>query len=370
MEQILDLVEKPIFDESISSYEYCEFMPTTGQRLNQPSEIYIEVFGSDEFFHPHSSFILFEGAIMKPGKDGPEAISSTSEVSFCNLGVLHLFRLIQYSISGNIIESIYQPGIASLMKKLIKNTSDDTGLLSMYEKDTSATIDIATNDGFNQRYIYTTKSPNPPGSFSIIIYLRDLFGYFEDFSKVTTGLRQTLKLVRTNDMNGLMKNAKETTDFQVIFDKISLFQPIVKVNDEYRYKLYDVIKSKQRLEMCFNEHSLESIQLPQQKDYTWSLGVKSNRPQYLIFAFQVDRDGAQTKNISLFDHIKIRNYYVMLNERRYPTKDFSISFEQMKIAQPYKDLLRFYNNYYGVDSTVANLNLSPLEYSLFFPSSW
>ena len=58
------------------------------------------------------------------------------------------------------------------------------------------TLTTEANDGMKIRHAYTTVKPVPPGSFSFIIMLSDIFGLPEDYNKVFFGLRQTLRLVR------------------------------------------------------------------------------------------------------------------------------------------------------------------------------
>ena len=42
------------------------------------------------------------------------------------------------------------------------------------------------------------------------------------------------------------------------------------------------------------------------------------KPRFIIVGFQTAKDGDQTKNPSTFDHVNLKNVYVMLNSDRYP----------------------------------------------------
>ena len=361
---ILDITRNDIEDNSITSYQYYEFNPQIGNNLNTPGEIVIQVYPQDEYFHPAESFLLFEGAIVKANND---PIATTDAVTFTNNGMLYLFRLIQYQLNGTEIESIYSPGQATTMKKLLKNTKDSPGLLSCWEKDTSNTLTATGNDGFKIRHAYTTKDPVPPGTFSFIVYLSDIFGWAEDYNKVIYGLRQTIRLVRKSDKDALLRdNATAKTDFKVNLEKISFVTAIVKPNDEYKMKLYQTIKSKQLINLRFHENTLETIQLPQLKEVTWKLGVRNTRPRYILFALQTDKGEDQMKNPSIFDHCKLTNLYVLLNSQRYPEVDYEINFVKMKFARIYRDTMAFFNDYYSVDPVITGPQLSPTEYQKLY----
>ena len=365
MENILDITQQDVQDSSIISYQYYEFNPQIGNSLNTPGEIVIQVYPQDEYFHPAESFLLFEGAIVKA--DG-NAIGKTDAVTFTNNGMLYLFRLIQYQLNGTEIESIYSPGQATTIKKLLKNTKDSPGLLSCWEKDTSVLLTATDNDGFKIRKAYTSVDPVPPGTFSFIVRLSDIFGFAEDYNKVIYGMRQTIRLVRKGDDDALLRNATSaTTDLKVNLEKISFVTAIVKPDDEHKMKLYNTIKSKELINLRFHEHCLETIQLPVSREVTWKLGVRNTRPRYIIFALQTDKGEDQTKNSSLFDHCKLTNLYVTLNSQRYPEVDYDMDFAKMKFARIYQDTMTFFNDYYSVDPIITGPQLSPVEYHKLYP---
>ena len=62
---ILHINEEHGEDESIRSYQFYQYSPITGTQLNQPGEIRITIESQDEFFHPHSSYLLFTGRLAK-----------------------------------------------------------------------------------------------------------------------------------------------------------------------------------------------------------------------------------------------------------------------------------------------------------------
>ena len=357
MEDILKINEKTVEDNAVSSYQYWEFNPQNGSNLNRPGEILIHCYPQDEYFHPAESYLLFEGAIMH----GKEAIKAESKVTLTNNAMMYLFRMIEYSLNGTTMESLYYPGRGTTMKKLLKNSMDSPGLLSMWEKDSSTTLVADTNSGLKIRMDYTTVNPVPPGTFSCIVYLSDIFGFAENYNKVLYGMRQTIRLVRKGDNDALLRN--DSVDYSVNLTKLSFMQAIVKPDDEYKMKLYSSIQKKETISMSYYEHSVESIQLDKGvREFSWKLGVRNTRPRFIIFAMQTDKGEDQTKNGSLFDHAKISNFYALLNAQRYPSVDYDIDFVKMRFARAYRDTMTFFSEYYNVDPVITGSQLSPLEY--------
>ena len=64
-ESILELHETNPTDESIKSYEYDEYQPITGTRLNSAGQITITIENQDQFLHLHNSNLQIEGSVLK-----------------------------------------------------------------------------------------------------------------------------------------------------------------------------------------------------------------------------------------------------------------------------------------------------------------
>ena len=73
-------------------------------------------------------------------------------------------------------------------------------------------------------------------------------------------------------------------------------------------------------------------------------------PNYLIGAHQTkDRiDGAiSTKNVSIFDNLYLRKYYIEIDGQRYPGDSLLMKYEQNDDIEHYKDLKLFFEEYIG-----------------------
>ena len=62
------------------------------------------------------------------------------------------------------------------------------------------------------------------------------------------------------------------------------------------------------------------LSVPESTSFTWRLSVNTapEKPRFIIVGFQTAKYGDQTKNPSTFDHVNLRNAYVMLISDRYP----------------------------------------------------
>ena len=104
MDSILDLQEPLIESDAIKSYEYNEYLPTSGSNLNIPGSISIHIESQDEFYHPRKSYLLVEGDLVK-AKDGTR-FTKDDQITLSNNGIMHLFSNVKYEIGGQEIESV------------------------------------------------------------------------------------------------------------------------------------------------------------------------------------------------------------------------------------------------------------------------
>ena len=103
------------------------------------------------------------------------------------------------------------------------------------------------------------------------------------------------------------------------------------------------------------EHDIESAQ-------------RVNFPKYLISAHQTSlRTNTPDKkiNISIFDNLDIRKYYVEIDGQRYPRDSVLIYYEQKDYIQEYKDLKFFFREYVG--EPILNPPISYLDMKRKYP---
>ena len=206
MEDILDIQAKYEVDESIKEYEYVEHLPSSGCDLNMAGQISIPIENTDDFLHPHNSWLLFEGELKKTdgGRYADDVLATLS-----NNAMMYLLTNIRYNLGGQEIESLNHPGFATSMLGLVKHSLDfanGPGLMSCWRPDATATA-ANTNTGLVARRNFIVNTAVPKGSFSFAVPLQSIFGFCEDFTKATCGMRHRLVLVRGDDDNAIFKAA-------------------------------------------------------------------------------------------------------------------------------------------------------------------
>ena len=95
-----------------------------------------------------------------------------------------------------------------------------------------------------------------------------------------------------------------------------------------KFSIYKTIESKVKVPVAYRTRQCDMLSGPDSTSFTWRLSVKTapEKPRFITVGFQTAKDGDQTKNPSTFDHVNLRNAYVMLNSDRYPAVDYNLSF--------------------------------------------
>ena len=247
---------------------------------------------------------------------------------------MHLFSRIEYHLSNQLIESINYPGQATTMLGLLKYPDDfpkAQGLNQLWYKDTVATAVKAENNGFTARLAYLIQTPNVKGTFSFRISMKHIFGFCDIYDKIMYGLKHNLTRVRKTDDDANFRGAAAGAA-NVSLDKISRFMPHVIPADSEKFSIYKTIESKVTVPVAYRTRQCDMLSVPESTSFTWRLSVKTapEKLRFIIVGFQTAKYGDQTKNPSTFDHVNLRNAYVMLNSDRHPVVDYNLSFSNQK----------------------------------------
>ena len=79
------------------------------------------------------------------------------------------------------------------------------------------------------------------------------------------------------------------------------------------------------------------------------------------------KDGDQTKTPSTFDHVNLRNAYVMSNSDRYLAVDYNLSFTNKTFSRVYGDAALFGVKFFGMDELITQSNITPSDYRTLYP---
>ena len=377
MNGILRITDPILSDHSIDKYEEFEYGTVEGTNLNSfGSDIRLTIETQDVFTHPSESFLIIEGQLVRNDNNNEYAVGDL--ITLTNNGIMHLFKRIQYDLSGQVIESLQYPGQATTMLGLLKYPDDfskSKGLNQLWYKDTTENANN-NNAGFSIRRSYIIVNADPIGTFSFKIPLKHIFGFCEDYDKVVYGLRHTLTLTRNNDNEAIFKTdnvvggVDAVVDGKVVLSKVSWFMPHVTPVDKDKMELYKIIERKEKIPVGYRMIQCDNAVIPPTStSFSWRLSVKSSPevPRFIIVGFQTNKSGNQKTNPSLFNNVNVSNMYVMLNSMRYPAVDYNISFNKQQFSRIYGDAADFRSKFFNMDELVSSPNINPSDYRTLYP---
>ena len=369
MSSILRITDSILNDDSIDKYEYFEYLPITGTRLDNVGDIRINIDSQDIFTHPSESFLLIEGQLTKAG-DGT-AYANADNISLTNNAMMYLFRDIRYELSGHEIEKVNYVGYATTMLGLLKYTEDfgrSKGLNQSWYLDSTGNPNNQ-NKGFWARHQHIFNHlDRDKGSFSFRIPLKHIFGFCEDYDKVVYGFKHTLSLTRTNDHDAIFR-ANGVDAGKIVLSKIAWFMPHVMPADKDKMELYKIIERKEKVSVGYRMIQCTSISVPQHNSFSWRLSVKSSPevPRFIIIGFQDGKNNNQERNNAQFDNLNVQNIYVMLNSNRYPALDYDLDFPSQKIGRAYGDVAEFRSKFFNINELISNPCISAYDYKSLYP---
>ena len=91
------------------------------------------------------------------------------------------------------------------------------------------------------------------------------------------------------------------------------------------------------------------------------------KQRFIIVGFQTSKDGDQTKNPSTFDHVSLRNAYLMLNSDRYPAVDYNLSFSNQTFYRVYGDAALLEVKFFAMDELITQSNITTNDYNTLYP---
>ena len=142
-----------------------------------------------------------------------------------------------------------------------------------------------------------------------------------------------------------------TDDINVTINNLYLYVPNLIPSVETQVMFNETIQNNYQIsyDEWFTERRIISDTITQ-LDIGSSQIVQS--PKYLIGAHQTkDRIDTpiSTKNVTIFDNLDLRKYYIEIDGQRYPRDSSLMNYEQNDYIEQYKDL-----NYFSRNISVKN----------------
>lgn len=315
-------VKQPVgSDDSITGWEYHTYTPYSSS-FNNNDEIRISIQAQDLYLLPSESYLLME---FSPIRRNGEALQQNDGVLTSNF-VTHLFNEMRYELNGFELDRCKTPGITSLMKCSVACKSSDKSSLQLF----------MLNEG-----------GQVAGRSHMLLPLKFIFGFCEDFDKIIMNSRHELILVRSrNDDNAYIGN--QEINFRI--NKIHWKVPHITLNDHAKLTMLRTLKQNDYLPIAYRSWDLyELAALPQTTRHTWNVKTTSQvtKPRYVIVAFQTARNFVPASNIAQFDHCSVTNIKLQMNNQRYPYDDLQLNFGQLQYHELYNMLKRIQQTYYN-----------------------
>lgn len=323
-EDILDITEKPIFEESITKYEYHSYQPFSNTAVSNNDEIRIAIQHQDLYSLPSESLLYLEGKILRP-----ETVQ-VDQVALINNWPSFLFDEIRYELNSVEVDKSRNPGITSSLKGYLSFTPCD--------------IQRFENAGWTENGMIRCEK------FDVCVPLKILLGFAEDYRKIIINCRQELILQRTSvDLNALISDNEAAKSCSVELHKVTWKMPHVSVEDSVRLRLLKTLDSSRPIYISFRSWEIfEYPYLPKTTKHSWSVKTSSHteRPRYVIVAFQKNRKNEIKSDMSKFDHCALTSMKLYLNSESYPYDNLAADFKNDKYAILYQMYASFRENYY------------------------
>ena len=341
----LNIAEAVPNDESIESYEFRKYESQNPAALNNIGDIQIDIQNQDIFVQPSRSYLLVEGRLVSAAT----AYTIASLVSLINNAVPFFFKHIVYEMNNTPIERVQNPGQVTTMKGILTYSDDFSkaeGLNQCWQKDTTAAAAQA-NLGWEARRQMIIVKPNPVGTFSFCVPLKHLFGFCDDYTKVVYGVKHSLSLSRQSDDEAIFRDAVPgpagATAGLITLSKLAWFMPHVIPSDYYKNMLFKQIENGVTIPVAFRAMQGDFLAVPQSTTFDWRLTVKTGteKPRWILVAFQTGRNNSQTANPAAFDHLQVKSINATINADQYPRLALNLNFTQMKTSRAYKALRDF-----------------------------
>lgn len=327
MNDILNISDGPVHDNSITKFEYHSYSPFV-QSFNTSDEIRIAIQNQDLCILPSESYIYIEGSLTKPDN----TFSTTTGLT--NNAMAYLFEEIHYELNGIEIENNKNVGVTTSLKNYISSTSNESKRLENGSWTGNATI--PAKDVFN-----------------FCMPLKSLMGFAEDYKKIITNAKHELILVRsrTNE-NIYLSNSDENENLKLSISKVHWRVPHITLSDSNKLTLLKQIQSKP-IQIHFRNWELyEYPTLPATTDLVWTVKTSTQleKPRYVILALQTNRKNQRSKDASKFDHCDVSNVKVHLNSESYPREDLNLKYTEDRYAVLYEMYCKFQESYYNKQS--------------------
>ena len=226
-------------------------------------------------------------------------------------------------------------------------TNKDSDLLSQFDNINENNGDADFKSTSLKKLLINNHVLANKGKIKGQLPLENIFGFCKSFKKITKNLGFHIKF-RTADLHDIIFTSIGD-NIKVTINILYLFVPSLIPNTETQLLFNESIQNIYRIffDDWYTERRVVSDTITQ-IDIGSAQSV--NSPNYLITAHQTAaRLNAPNKqlNISRFDNLNVRKYFVKIDSIGYPRDGVLINYNENDYIDQYKDLKSFFGEYVG-----------------------
>ena len=197
--------------------------------------------------------------------------------------------------------------------------------------------------------------------FDIILPLKKILGFCEDYKKLILNAKLELVLLRSrNDLNCWTYTSDQSTKIKL--HKIQWWMPHINLDDWHKLQLLEILKKSVPITISFRTWDLYELSIiPTTTKHSWMIKTSTQleKPRFIILAFQTGRKNNFLTDGSVFDNSNISDVKVYLNSEIYPYENLNIDFrvkDKKSTSLLYYNYCRFKSSYYNDELYLPLLN--------------
>ena len=336
------------FDNSIIKRDFIKVYHQQGAQLNDPDQNIEFIFGENKSYHQvGNSYLEFDITVRREDNAN---FTNNSRIRLTNNAFAYCFKEARLSIiSGSDLEhNKYVGQISSIMRVLF---SKDGYLLSQFDSINEGNGDADFDSTSLKKMLIDNHNiagqEVNKGKIKGQLALEKIFGFCKPFKKITNNLGFHI-IFRTADLQDIIFTSIGD-NINVTIKSLYLFVPTLNPSTETQLMFNESIQNNYRIffDEWFTERRVVSDTITQ---IDIGSAQQVNSPKYLITAHQTAaRLNRPDKglNISRFDNLNVRKYFVEIDSIRYPRDSVLINYPENDYIDQYRDLKLFYKEYVG-----------------------
>ena len=341
------LLDNEPFDNSVIKRDFLKIYHQQGAQLNQSDQNIEFIFGENNNCHQvGNSYLEFDITVRREDN----ANFNNSPIRLTNNGFAYCFKEARLGVtSGSDLEHNKYVGQVSTIMRVL--SSKDGDLLSQFdninEGNGNADFDSTSlKKMLIDNHDIVGQEVNK-GKIKGQLPLEHIFGFCKSFKKITKNLGFHITF-RTADLQDIIFTLIGD-NINVTINSLYLFVPTLIPTTETQLMFNESIQNNYRIffDDWFTERRVVSDTITQ---IDIGSAQHVNSPKYLIATHQTAaRLNAPDKslNISRFDNLNVRKYFVEIDSVRYPRDGVLTNYNENDYIDQYKDLKLFYKEYVG-----------------------